>query len=105
MKVRFWGVRGSIPVPGAATQRWGGNSSCVEVRHGEHVLVLDCGTGARALGQELFQHPQASVFDAATDLAADVLLYGQGNSGTILSYFLIRLSEEIRRLEAERRNV
>ena len=54
MKVRFWGVRGSIPVPGSSTQKWGGNSSCVEVSHGEHVLVLDCGTGARALGQDLF---------------------------------------------------
>ena len=54
MKVRFWGVRGSIPVPGAQTARWGGNSSCVEVSQGDNVLVLDCGTGARALGMDLF---------------------------------------------------
>lgn len=54
MKVRFWGVRGSIPTPGAHTARWGGNSSCVEVTHDDAVLVLDCGTGARNLGRDLF---------------------------------------------------
>jgi len=52
--VTFWGVRGSIPTPGEDTRRWGGNSSCIEVRHGEHPpLVLDCGTGARKLGISL----------------------------------------------------
>ncbi len=55
VKVRFWGVRGSIPVPGTSTARWGGNSSCVEVSHKGAVLVLDCGTGARALGVDLFR--------------------------------------------------
>lgn len=50
----FWGVRGSVPMPGAHTQRWGGNSSCVEVRCGDAPpLVLDCGTGARGLGFKL----------------------------------------------------
>ena len=44
----------------------------------------------------LFTEPQASVFDAATNLAADVLLYGQGNSGTILSHFYIQLAEGIK---------
>lgn len=54
VKVTFWGVRGSIPTPGEETQRWGGNSSCVEVRHGDgSPLVLDCGTGARKLGFSL----------------------------------------------------
>jgi len=54
VKVRFWGVRGSIPVPGAETARYGGNSACVEVRiEGAAPLVLDAGTGARALGQAL----------------------------------------------------
>lgn len=59
MRLRFWGVRGSIPVPGAHTSRYGGNTSCVEVRQeGEASVVLDCGTGARALGQQLVQRPQ-----------------------------------------------
>lgn len=54
MQLTFWGVRGSIPVPGPATQAWGGNSSCLEVRHESlPPLVLDCGTGARLLGGEL----------------------------------------------------
>lgn len=48
--VRFWGVRGSIACPGPATVRYGGNTSCVEVRCGEHRLIFDAGTGLRVLG-------------------------------------------------------
>ena len=58
MKVTFWGVRGSIPTPGADTRRWGGNSSCLEVREDSLApLVLDCGTGARKLGFKLVGEP------------------------------------------------
>lgn len=58
MRVTCWGVRGSIPTPGPHTRRWGGNSSCVEVRHGSlDPLVLDCGTGAKPLGQRLVSEP------------------------------------------------
>jgi len=54
MRIRFWGTRGSIPKPGPATIRYGGNTSCVEVRSASGVLILlDCGTGAHALGQSL----------------------------------------------------
>jgi phosphoribosyl 1,2-cyclic phosphodiesterase/ActR/RegA family two-component response regulator len=54
MRVRFWGTRGSIATPGPSTLRYGGNTACVEVRAGDGTLiVLDCGTGARALGQSL----------------------------------------------------
>jgi phosphoribosyl 1,2-cyclic phosphodiesterase/CheY-like chemotaxis protein len=54
MRVRFWGTRGSVPSPGAATVRYGGNTSCVEVRTQEGALVvLDCGTGAISLGRTL----------------------------------------------------
>lgn len=54
MHVRFWGVRGSIPVPGPRTVRYGGNTSCVEVRADDGtVIVLDCGSGARELGLSL----------------------------------------------------
>jgi phosphoribosyl 1,2-cyclic phosphodiesterase len=51
VRVKVWGCRGSLAVPGADTVRYGGNTSCVEVRgdHGE-VLVLDAGTGMRPLG-------------------------------------------------------
>lgn len=51
--LRFWGVRGSLASPGPETIRYGGNTACVEVNCGAHTLVLDCGTGARRLGQEL----------------------------------------------------
>src|SRR5438876_8287945 len=54
MIVRFWGTRGSIPKPGPGTVRYGGNTSCVEVRSASGTLVvLDCGTGAHGLGQAL----------------------------------------------------
>ena len=51
---RFWGTRGSIPTPGPATVRYGGNTPCVEVRtpSGE-LVILDAGTGIRALGDSL----------------------------------------------------
>jgi phosphoribosyl 1,2-cyclic phosphodiesterase len=49
-QVRFWGVRGSIAAPGPATARYGGNTSSLEVRCGERLLLLDAGTGMRELG-------------------------------------------------------
>jgi phosphoribosyl 1,2-cyclic phosphodiesterase/CheY-like chemotaxis protein len=54
MRVQFWGTRGSIATPGPATARYGGNTSCIEVRSARGALVvIDCGTGAHPLGQEL----------------------------------------------------
>jgi phosphoribosyl 1,2-cyclic phosphodiesterase len=53
MTVRFWGVRGSIACPSPAYIAFGGNTSCVEVRVSGRVLVLDAGTGVRALGKLL----------------------------------------------------
>lgn len=54
MIVRFWGTRGSIAKAGRSTLRYGGNTSCVEVRSAAGTLaVLDCGTGAHGLGQAL----------------------------------------------------
>ncbi len=56
MKVRFWGVRGSIPVPGRTTSRYGGNTSCVEVRpKGGSPIIIDAGTGLRRLGKSLME--------------------------------------------------
>ena len=56
MKVRFWGVRGSIPVPGRTTNRYGGNTSCVEVRpEGQAPIIIDAGTGIRRLGKSLME--------------------------------------------------
>jgi phosphoribosyl 1,2-cyclic phosphodiesterase len=53
--VRFWGVRGSIACPGEAYVRFGGNTSCLEVRCGSHLILLDGGTGLRELGRKLDQ--------------------------------------------------
>jgi phosphoribosyl 1,2-cyclic phosphodiesterase len=56
MRIRFWGVRGSIPVPGPQTNRYGGNTSCVEVRPKDGTqIIIDAGTGIRKLGKELMQ--------------------------------------------------
>jgi phosphoribosyl 1,2-cyclic phosphodiesterase len=58
MQLTFWGVRGSIPAPGPATVRYGGNTSCVSLRaKGGGLIVLDCGTGARNLGMSLMDGP------------------------------------------------
>lgn len=51
--VRFWGVRGSIACPGPETMRYGGDTSCLEVRCGEHLLIFDGGTGLRKFGRHL----------------------------------------------------
>lgn len=54
MLIRFWGTRGSLAKPGQTTLRYGGNTSCVEVRTADRTLiVLDCGTGAHGLGLAL----------------------------------------------------
>ncbi len=54
MRVVFWGVRGSYPVPGPSTVRYGGQTSCVEIRSdARECLIVDAGTGLRALGHKL----------------------------------------------------
>jgi phosphoribosyl 1,2-cyclic phosphodiesterase len=58
MKIRFWGVRGSIASPGPDTAGVGGNTSCVEVLCGKTRIVLDAGTGLRALGNELIMRQE-----------------------------------------------
>ena len=55
MNIRFWGTRGSIPSPGKLTVKYGGNTSCVEVRAGKHILIFDAGTGIRDLGNHLLK--------------------------------------------------
>ncbi|MBF8295054.1 MAG: Lactamase protein [Bacteroidetes bacterium] len=55
MKARFWGTRGSIATPGPSTVRYGGNTSCVELRAGTHIIVFDAGTGIRELGNQLMK--------------------------------------------------
>ncbi len=55
MKIRFWGVRGSIATPGKETAKFGGNTSCIEVQCGDKLLIFDGGTGLRLLGNHFAQ--------------------------------------------------
>lgn len=55
VRVKFWGVRGSIPTPGPHTARFGGNTSCIEVRADGELIMCDAGTGIRPLGQALMR--------------------------------------------------
>src|SRR6267143_427725 len=52
-RLKFWGVRGSIPTPGPGTVQFGGNTSCVEVRADGEIIILDAGSGMRRLGLAL----------------------------------------------------
>ncbi|HSW31311.1 MAG TPA: response regulator [Longimicrobiales bacterium] len=60
-RLAFWGTRGSIPTPGAAFMRHGGNTSCMQIEHGGEILVFDAGSGIRELGLELLQGPPRRV--------------------------------------------
>ena len=56
MKIRFWGVRGSIPTPGPNTVKYGGNTTCIEIRTDDNeLIILDAGTGIFALSQALLR--------------------------------------------------
>lgn len=54
-RLALWGTRGSIPTPGAAFLRHGGNTSCMEIQHGGETFVFDAGSGIRELGLSLMQ--------------------------------------------------
>jgi phosphoribosyl 1,2-cyclic phosphodiesterase len=67
MRLRFWGTRGSIAAPGPGTNHFGGNTSCIELTTADGKrFILDCGTGARLLGNELMKTSRAPI--AATIL-------------------------------------
>ena len=57
MKLTLWGVRGSIPVPGASTVKYGGNTACLEIRYGPEnkLLIMDAGSGIKPLGDKLMR--------------------------------------------------
>lgn len=68
--VRFWGTRGSYPVPGPDTVRYGGNTTCVEVRAGPHTIIIDAGTGIINLGHDLIRRSK----ERGEPITATVLL-------------------------------
>lgn len=74
MRVRIWGCRGSIAAPGPDTVRYGGNTSCVEVRLDDgQVLILDAGTGVRPLGIRLDEEAPPRIDLLLTHLHVDHL--------------------------------
>lgn len=65
LRVQFWGTRGSVPSPGSSTVRYGGNTPCVEVRTaGGWLVILDAGTGIRALGRSLLERSNGNPVEA-----------------------------------------
>ncbi|MDR1175770.1 MAG: MBL fold metallo-hydrolase [Treponema sp.] len=56
LSVKFWGVRGSIPCPGPATVKFGGNTSCLEIRADKRLVIVDLGTGIKPLGDFLMKN-------------------------------------------------
>ncbi|MFH2202630.1 MAG: MBL fold metallo-hydrolase [Elusimicrobiota bacterium] len=65
IRVHFWGTRGSIPVPGKGTVRYGGNTSCVEINDGKNLFICDCGTGIRELGRRIMAETKGAPVEVA----------------------------------------
>lgn len=96
-RVKFWGVRGSIPVPGSSTVGYGGNTSCVEVRADGEIIILDAGSGLRELGialeEEFGDHPirptlliSHTHWDHIQGIPFFLPAYNQKNSLRVLGY-------------------
>ena len=73
LRIKFWGVRGSYPAPGAGTVKYGGNTASVEIRAGERTILLDAGTGIIPLGRELAQTTPA-LAGGARERASEIIL-------------------------------
>lgn len=63
--VTFWGTRGSIPTPGRLTEKYGGNTTCVEVRCGDELIIFDAGSGIRELGMSLLDRYKGNPVNAS----------------------------------------
>jgi len=96
MKLRFWGVRGSIPSPGPETVRYGGNTTCLEIRSDDgELIILDAGTGIFPLSQTLLAEMpvRAHIFnthshwDHIQGLPFFIPLFVPGNEVTIYGAF------------------
>lgn len=68
--VRFWGTRGSYPVPGEHVLRYGGNTTCIELQVGPHTVIIDSGSGIINLGHEMVRRSQTT----GSPLVATILL-------------------------------
>lgn len=72
--IKFWGVRGSYPVPGPKTVKYGGNTSCVEVRNQNHRIIFDAGTGIIGLGDQILTEHRQDQAPTAPPLVFSILL-------------------------------
>jgi phosphoribosyl 1,2-cyclic phosphodiesterase len=61
LRVRFWGVRGSVSASGRRFEEFGGHTPCVEIRCGDRLFVVDAGTGLTALGATLIENPPGEI--------------------------------------------
>jgi phosphoribosyl 1,2-cyclic phosphodiesterase len=111
MLVTFWGTRGSISTPGARTEKYGGNTPCVFVTHGDTRIILDAGTGIRDLGYDLAREIQQQkknlklhlllshthwdhiqglpFFSPAYMRGTELVIYGSPKKGTFLESILV----------------
>ncbi len=56
MKITFWGSRGSIPVSGRQYLKYGGDTTCIEIRTADNtIIIIDAGSGIRSLGNKLYR--------------------------------------------------
>lgn len=92
LKITFWGVRGSRPVPGSSTIKYGGNTACVQIQAGDKLIILDAGSGICNLGEVLSKKREPVVadlffshlhWDHVQGLPFFTPLYKQGNSFTL----------------------
>lgn len=84
-RVRFWGTRGSYPMPGPSTLHFGGNTTCVEVQVGALLLIIDAGTGIIGLGRDLLRRTMAR--DGAPISATLLLTHTHHDHTQGLPYF------------------
>ncbi len=74
MKIRFWGVRGSYPVPGPGTVKYGGNTACIQISTPNHTVILDAGTGIIPLGEEIVAEYRRQFPDNSEQLKITILI-------------------------------
>ncbi|WP_347274422.1 MBL fold metallo-hydrolase [Candidatus Kuenenia sp.] len=113
IKVKFWGVRGSIPIPGVKTTKYGGNTACVEVRFPNCLFIFDAGTGIKELGNQLcaegnkvkahiflshfhWDHIQGLPFFKPAYLKGnEIIIYGMGLQGERLEHIISNQMESV----------
>jgi phosphoribosyl 1,2-cyclic phosphodiesterase len=79
LSATFWGVRGGYPVPGSGTTEFGGNTTCLEVWAGPHLVIIDAGTGVVGLGAKLMDEARRAGTDNTLAPIQGTLLFTHGH--------------------------